>query len=112
MPVCVKSPEIIYSTQLSGIKSDFTQLETAIKGADYAAVAKLFDIPVFIDFLIIQELVYNVELSAPRSMYLHKNKGGKWTMGPLWDFDAGFDFDWGTMYTGHNYFKSYKELIL
>ncbi len=112
MPVCVKSPEIIYSTQLSGIKSDFAQLETAIKGADYAAVAKLFDIPVFINFLIIQELVYNVEVAAPRSMYLHKNKGGKWTMGPLWDFDAGFDFDWGTMYTGHNYFKSYKELVL
>lgn len=112
MPVCVKSPEIIYSTQLSGIKSDFAQLETAIKGADYAAVDKLFDIPVFIDFLIIQELVYNVEVDAPRSMYLHKNKGGKWTMGPLWDFDAGFDFDWGTMYTGHNYFKSYKELVL
>jgi hypothetical protein len=112
MPVCVKSPEIIYSAQLSGIKSDFAQLETAIKGADYAAVAKLFDIPVFIDFLIIQELVYNVEVDAPRSMYLHKNKGGKWTMGPLWDFDAGFDFDWGTMYTGHNYFRSYKELVL
>ena len=112
MPVCVKSPEILYTTQLSGIKSDFAQLETAIKGADYAAVAKLFDIPVFIDFLIIQELVYNVEVDAPRSMYLHKNKGGKWTMGPLWDFDAGFDFDWGTMYTGHNYFKSYKELVL
>ena len=33
-------------------------------------------------------------------------------MGPLWDFDAGFDFDWGTMYTGHNYFMSYKELVL
>ncbi len=112
MPVCVKSPEIIYTTQLSGVKSDFAQLETAIKGADYAAVAKLFDIPVFIDFLILQELVYNVEVDAPRSMYLHKNKGGKWTMGPLWDFDAGFDFDWGTMYTGHNYFKSYKELVL
>lgn len=112
IPVCVKSPEIIYSTQLSGIKSDFAQLETAIKGADYAAVARLFDIPVFIDFMILQELVYNVEVDAPRSMYLHKNKGGKWTMGPLWDFDAGFDFDWGTMYTGHNYFKSYKELVL
>lgn len=112
MPVCVKSPVIIYSAQLSGIKSDFAQLETAIKGADYTAVAQLFDIRVFIDFLIIQELLYNVEVDAPRSMYLHKNKGGKWTMGPLWDFDAGFDFDWGTMYTGHNYFKSYKELVL
>ena len=33
-------------------------------------------------------------------------------MGPLWDFDAGYDFDWSTMKTGHDYYHSYKELIL
>ena len=33
-------------------------------------------------------------------------------MGPLWDFDAGFDFDWGTMTTGHHYFESYQDLVL
>lgn len=62
--------------------------------------------------MLLQELVYNVEVDAPRSIYMHKDKGGKWFMGPLWDFDAGFDFDWGTMMTGHNYFASYKELVL
>jgi len=62
--------------------------------------------------MIIQELVYNVEVDAPRSIFLYKEKGGRWTFGPLWDFDAGFDFDWSTMYTGHNYFYSYKELVL
>ena len=70
------------------------------------------DVQSFIDFLIIQELVYNVELAAPRSMYMHKDKGGRWVMGPLWDFDAGFDFDWGYMYDGHNYFATHKELVL
>ena len=69
------------------------------------------DIQSFIDYLIVQELVYNVEIDAPRSTFIHKDMGGKYVMGPVWDFDAGFDFDWGTMYTGHNYFNA-QELVL
>jgi len=112
VPVSIKSPEINSTTQLSAIRSDFGQLETAIRNADYDAVDKLMDIRSFIDYMIIQELVYNVEVDAPRSIFLYKDKSGRWTFGPLWDFDAGFDFDWSTMYTGHNYFYSYKELVL
>ena len=33
-------------------------------------------------------------------------------MGPLWDFDGGYDFDWSDMYHSHKYFTSYKELVL
>lgn len=121
MPVCVKFPEDI---DVTGIKKDFAQLESAIlsirqnKGKPAAIkagmdkVRELLDVQSFIDFLIIQELIYNVELAAPRSMYMHKDKGGKWVMGPLWDFDAGFDFDWGTMTDGHHFFESYKEYVL
>lgn len=112
MPVCVKNPAITATSQLATIRSSFAQLESAIKSSDYDAVANLMDLQSFIDFMLIQELVYNVEVNAPRSMYLYKNTGGKWTFGPLWDFDAGFDFDWTTMYTGHNYFSSYTELVL
>jgi len=112
VPVCVKSPEITSATQLTAIQSDFAQLETAIRSASYSAVEKVLDIQSFIDYMLIQELVYNVEVDAPRSIYLYKDKGGRWTFGPLWDFDAGFDFDWSTMYTGHNYFANYKELVL
>ena len=121
MPVCVKFPEDI---DVTGIKKDFAQLESAIlsirqnKGKPAAIkagmdkVRELLDVQSFIDFLIIQELIYNVELAAPRSMYMHKDKGGKWVMGPLWDFDAGFDFDWGTMTDGHHFFESYREYVL
>jgi len=112
VPVCVKSPEITSAAQLTAIQSDFAQLETAIKSASYSAVEKVLNIQSFIDYMLIQELVYNVEVDAPRSIYLYKDKGGRWTFGPLWDFDAGFDFDWSTMYTGHNYFANYKELVL
>ncbi len=112
LPVCIKSPEVTTLTQITAIKSTFAQLETAIKNGNYDAVSKLLDVRSFIDYMILQELVYNVEVDAPRSIFMYKDIGGKWTMGPLWDFDAGFDFDWSTMYTGHNYFTSYKELVL
>ena len=112
MPVCVKNPDDPDSATLSAVKSDLAKLETAIKNHDYATVKSLLDITTFIDFLIIQELAYNVELDAPRSMYMHKDVGGKWAMGPLWDFDGGYDFDWSTMYTGHTYFTSTRELVM
>lgn len=118
MPVCVKHPEDdMTDAEYNAIREDFAELESAIlavrkRTGSLDEVKELLDVRTFIDFLIIQELVYNVELAAPRSMYMHKDKDGKWTMGPLWDFDAGFDFDWGTMYTGHNYFSRYQDLVL
>lgn len=112
MPVCVKNPENQTPQQLDAIKADFAMLENAINSYNYNAVAQLMDIKSFVDFLILQELTYNVELAAPRSMYMYKDRGGKYAMGPPWDFDGGFDFDWGTMYTGHSYFASYQELVL
>ncbi len=112
MPVCVKNPDEPSKDILGEVKADLGVLEKAIKGSNWASVNNLLDVGSMIDFMIIQELVYNVELDAPRSMYMHKDVGGKWVMGPLWDFDAGFDFDWGTMTTGHNYFSDYKELVM
>ncbi len=126
MPVCVKYPEEedLSTARKEEIKEEFAELESAIlavrqnKGKPQAIktamdkVRELLDVQSFIDFLIIQELIYNVELAAPRSMYMHKDKDGKWIMGPIWDCDAGFDFDWGTMTTGHNFFDSYQEHVL
>jgi len=110
MPICVKNPKPT-AVILSDVKTDFAKLETAINSYNYNSVSALLDIPSFINYLILQELVYNVEIDAPRSVFMYKNKGGKYFMGPAWDFDAGFDFDWGTMTTGHNYFKS-QELVM
>lgn len=111
MPVCVKFPIELTADQLYGIRSDFARLENAVNSYNYDSVAALLDIPSFINYLIIQEFIYNVEIDAPRSTFIHKDIGGKYTMGPVWDFDAGFDFDWGSMYTGHNFFNQ-QELVL
>jgi hypothetical protein len=118
MPVCVKSPETEdYATPemlIEDAKKALGDLENIIRSHDYEALAKVCDIPVMIDYLLIQEYIYNVELSAPRSIYIHKDKDAdsKWTFGPLWDFDAGYDFDWSQMTTGHKFFSDYRETVL
>ncbi len=111
LPLSVKYPEDPTPDQIYAIRNDFAKLEQAINFYNYDSVAALLDIPSFIDYLIVQELVYNVEIDAPRSVFMFRDKGGKYIMGPVWDFDAGFDFDWSTMVTGHNFFNA-QELVL
>ena len=114
MPACVKYPndEAFTANTVDSVRTVFAELENAIKAKDYEQVKQLLDIPSFIKYLQIQEFIYNVELSAPRSIFMHKDGDGKWFMGPLWDFDAGYDFDWGSMYTGHTFFANYQETVM
>lgn len=114
MPAAVKYPddELLTDARLDSIRNVFGQLEAAIKDKDYAKASTLLDMESMARYLIIQELVYNVELSAPRSVFLYKDGDGPWVMGPLWDFDAGFDFDWSNMYTGHTFFNNYRETVM
>jgi hypothetical protein len=114
MPAAVKYPddELLTDARLDSIRNVFGQLEAAIKDKDYAKASTLLDMESMARYLIIQELVYNVELSAPRSVFLHKDGDGPWVLGPLWDFDAGFDFDWNNMYAGHTFFSNYRETVM
>ena len=114
MPAAVKYPdeENLTPSRRDSIRSVFGALEDAVKRKDFARAAELLDMESFARYLMIQELVYNVELSAPRSIFLHKDGEGKWVMGPLWDFDAGYDFDWADMYNGHDYFASTTETVM
>lgn len=113
MPVCVKNPDEPSASVLDEVKASLGALEDAIAKGHMAEIEDLLDVKSMIDFLIVQELIYNVELDSPRSMYMHKDIGGdKWHMGPLWDFDAGFDFNWSNMETSHDYFADYRELVM
>lgn len=114
MPAAVKFPdeENLTPARRDSIKAVFAELEKAVRDRDYARASELLDMESFARFLLIQELVYNVEIDAPRSVFLHKDGAGKWVMGPLWDFDAGFDFDWSNMYSGHGYFADYRETVM
>lgn len=107
MPVCQKSGK-------GDGRSALAELEEVIQSHDYNSLDRLCNIPVMIDYLLIQEYIYNVEVAAPRSIFLYKDQGddARWTFGPLWDFDAGFDFDWRHMTTGHTFFSDYRETVL
>jgi len=95
LPVAVKYPKTLDENNRDQIRSDFKQLEDAIASADYDLVQTLLDVNTLIDFLILQEITRNVELEAPRSMYLYKASAqGKYAFGPVWDFDGGFGYSW------------------
>lgn len=114
MPMAVKYPDDEHFTThtVDSVRTVFAELEQAIKAKDYEQVKLLLDIPSFIKYLQLQEFVYNVELSAPRSIFIHKDGDGPWVMGPLWDFDAAYDFDWSNMTTGHTFFTDYRETVM
>lgn len=94
LPIAVKYPKNVTATQIDSISLDFAVLEQAIANADYDSLQKLMDVNSFIDFLILQEITHNVELEAPRSMYLYRDYSGMYHMGPVWDFDGGFAYSW------------------
>lgn len=111
LPLCLKYPDDATTTQTQALRNDFAQLEQAIKDLNYTRVEELMDVRSFISMLQLHEFLYNVEIDAPRSMYVFRDKGGKFTFGPVWDWDAGYDFDWSNMTTGHKFFADYTELI-
>ncbi len=45
------------------------------------------DINTFIDYWFAVELTSNSEPDHPKSVYMHKDNGGKLCMGPMWDYD-------------------------
>lgn len=110
LPVAVKFPKNPDAAALETIKADFANLEQAIANGDFSTVQQLLDINSFIDFVIIQEITHNVELEAPRSMFLHKKEaGGKYFFGPVWDFDGGFAYMWDE--DKKEYFENQKWIL-
>ncbi len=112
MPMAVKYPDDVDAQTKDSIQTLLAQLETVISNADYDALDSLMDMRSFMTMALLQEYSYNVEIAAPRSIFMYKDADGKWAMGPFWDWDAGFDFDWSDMYTGHHFFDSYSISLL
>ncbi|MDR0954040.1 MAG: CotH kinase family protein [Rikenellaceae bacterium] len=105
MPVNIKSPEFDGVSAgdrdafIETIKADYNRMEKSVLSlSDWH---EYMDVASFIDYLIVYEVTRNTELEWPKSTYLHKKAGGKWTWGPIWDFD------WAYGYTGwQNYWSS------
>lgn len=53
-------------------------------------VNESFDIDSFVDYYLINEIFQNYDAGI-RSTYIYQDIGGKFSIGPVWDFDGAFD---------------------
>ncbi|MHC6202313.1 CotH kinase family protein [Breznakiellaceae bacterium SP9] len=90
LPVMIKSPSKSYQF----VKDAVNELEAALFAEDFPQnkYRDLVDIAVLIDFLLINEVVRNVDLQLPGSIYMYRDGTADAKIGfsPLWDFDYGF----------------------
>ena len=98
LPVMVKEPDIV-QVHLDYLKGYFTEVENTIYGEGFKdsqnGWIKYLDEASFIDWWIIMETMGCWEPNHPKSCYMHKSRGGKLAMGPVWDFDWK-EFGWET----------------
>lgn len=95
LPVMVKDPDISSPDQFNKIKDDFHQLENAMASPDFPNTNYLdyIDANSLVNYLIVYNFTHNMEINHPKSTYMHKDVNGKYFMGPIWDFDWGFDYE-------------------
>lgn len=93
IPFAVKYPD---PGQLSAQRKDYirdyvTRASDALYGDEFTSPEKGYaaylDADSFADYWLVYELLGNVELYSPGSVYMHKEAGGKLVAGPCWDFD-------------------------
>jgi hypothetical protein len=119
MAAAVKYPEDATKADRDRVREEFAFLERAIESEDWAAVKQELDVESMAKYILIQEIISNVEMDnypSMRSGFIHRHDdSSRWVMGPLWDCDGGFNYNWSDMYDsrgrGHTYFESYHTLI-
>ena len=95
MPYMIKSPDddVLTSAQFAYIENYINSFEKALYDDDAFARGDwidIIDLQSFADWWIVYSLIGNPEPSHPKSCYLYKDRGGKLTAGPPWDFDLSF----------------------
>jgi len=95
LPVTVKFPKEMDAQKLTTIRNDFQAFEALVDSDDFPNTNYLdyFDATAFVDYLIVYMLTGNEEINHPKSTYIYKTSDGKYTMGPVWDFDWAFAFE-------------------
>lgn len=105
MPYMFKNPdeEVLQPAQLKYFQDYINQMETWLYAANWLEkreYADCMDLGSFADWWFVYELSMNGEPGHPKSSYVHKDRLGKLTAGPVWDFD------WGTFMPSAT--KSYR----
>ena len=91
IPFCVKYPDDQDMTGAlkSKAQSYISSKLNACYSGNYDTAAAAMDLQSFADYWIVFEVMGNHELGNPGSVFTYADKNGKWTAGPVWDFDWG-----------------------
>ena len=84
LPVMVKDPDLT-TEQFEYWKKDFNAFTTQFAKEPLEGNS-------YVD-MITFNLVHNMEINHPKSVFLHKEGNGKYVMGPIWDFDWAYDYE-------------------
>lgn len=111
LPVMLQHPELEKLPAAEGdllfqkIKNEFEIMENAVFSTSFPNNNYLnyIDGTSLVRYLIVYDLMLNEEINHPKSTYLYKKKGGKYMMGPVWDFDWALGFEGtGTYFSNPN----------
>lgn len=105
LPVMVKDPDfselaleptatMTASQMFEKWKAEFTSFESTLStyGQPSSDFVNKMDIESLVDYLMVFSIAGNHEPHHPKSVYLYKTEGGKFKMGPIWDFDWAYTF--------------------
>lgn len=90
LPYIFKDPDEVNDQQFAFIRDYVDSFENALYDDTRFAKGEYMDyidVESFVDWWLVMELTGIWEPNHPKSTYMHKDKGGKLTMGPVWDFD-------------------------
>lgn len=95
LPVMIKAPKLEHTGEIDPIKADFEQFETLIRRDDFPNnnYGDYFDIDAFARYILVYFITGNGEVNHPKSTYIHKKPNGKFTFGPIWDFDWAYGYE-------------------
>ena len=110
LPVMVKDPGLDTQSELDIIQSEWNTFEALVASDDFPNNNYLdyIDAESIAKYFIVYMLTANKEINHPKSTYIHKAAGGKYAMGPIWDFDWAYDYEG----TGQHFGSADDDLFL
>ena len=96
LPVMVKTPDITTASQMIFVENAINNLEETLFSSSFPNnnYRDLIDIESVINYIIVNEVSFNLEIGYPKSVFMYRDKGKKIKMGPVWDLDWGFGFNY------------------
>ncbi len=94
LPVIVKYPDLVNSSELQPVRNEFEKLEDLVVNSQFPNnnYLELIDDESIVNYFIVNMLTGNEEINHPKSIFMNKTKTGKFQMGPIWDFDWAYGY--------------------